>query len=228
MFLGSSTASAGLIYQNNFDNPVNWVESRSYQDMSQQSVNALFGSTFAQTNTVETIKTHGGSYYSDPSGTGGDYAISMLSHLQDDKLFLTFDPTSNNFVNVQLDLSNIGARYQNGGYQAGLNSSTAPTMQLSLYSGGSLLSSSQITGSSTSDQSVFDWTNFIVALDTTGNNGSVTLEFDLLSGNYAAFDNLTIYTADVEGDVGQPVPAPAGLPLLAMGLASLIAARRKV
>jgi len=99
---------------------------------------------------------------------------------------------------------------------------------------------------------VFDWTSAIFAFDTAGKTGGgVDLEIDLLSGGYAALDNLIITASDEAGDLGggddggtpviptppgpapdpgptpAPVPLHASLPLLLFGAAALVGLRHR-
>jgi len=228
-----------IVYQNDFNSPSGFISGYGgYTDVSQQSVNALYGSTFQQTNTVETIHIAGSSLYSDPSGTGGSYALGMLSTIQDDKLVLTFNVGSLSFVNVQLDISQIDL--QGPAAPFGPDPGVAPVFKLQLFDtpGGTFsfgssyteLDNATITGTSSS-RYVFDWKNFIVPLSTSGNtDGNVTIQLDLLSGNYASFDNLIIASSDTSGDLGQgrsPIPEPTTLALFGLGLAGLGLSRRK-
>ena len=223
-----------IVYQNDFDAPSGFIAGfGGYTDVSQQSVNTLFGSTFQQTNTVETIRITGSALYSDPSGTGGSFALGMLSTVQDDKLALTFDVGALSFVNVQLDISGIDLQGPSAPF--GPEPGVAPTFKLQLFDtpGGSFgfgtsyteLASATIVGTS-SPRYEFDWSRFVVPLSTSGNtDGQVTLQFDLLSGNYAGFDNLVIASSEQAG----VIPEPETYALLLAGLGLLgVAARRRL
>ena len=91
--------------------------------------------------------------------------------------------------------------------------------------GGTVLDFVDVTGKVAPNRWTFDWSEFTVALDATGNtNGNVILQVDLLSGGYAAMDNFRIAAADTSGDVGDPtnpVPEPYMLALLGIGLCAL-------
>ena len=41
-------------------------------------------------------------FYNDPSGTGGNYAIGMLSTVEPDLLGLSFDASTYQYVNIEL------------------------------------------------------------------------------------------------------------------------------
>ena len=100
-----SAIAATIVYQNDFENPSSIPYDGTYKDLSQQTVNSLYGSEFSQINTVETILINGGyDLYSDPASTGGSYAIGMLSQVQNDKLALAINIQGNNYVLI-LDLN---------------------------------------------------------------------------------------------------------------------------
>lgn len=228
--LGVQANAATIIFQNDFNNPTGFINGAGsgYTDVSQQQVNDLYGSTFTQSFTVETIQINPSQLYSDPSGIGGDYALGMLSSAQDDRLWLTFDVGSLSFVNISLDISSIGLEGPGGPFTT---NNSPPEFELTLFDDATnaQLSSTTISGTA-SDIFTFDWTNHISALSTVGNTtGMVRLQFDLLSGGYAGFDNLIIASSDEEGDITpEDIPAPAALGLLGLGLAGLgFAARRR-
>lgn len=95
--LSPAVSAATLLYQNDFESPNGFVDTTSH-DVSQQTVDSLYslsGFQFQQTFTVETLHITGGAAfgtgYSDPAGTGGNYALGMLSTVQNDLAALTFD-----------------------------------------------------------------------------------------------------------------------------------------
>jgi hypothetical protein len=240
VILGSAPASAiQILYVQDFESPNNppgFVDTTN-RDVSQQTVNVLYGNqpegfSFQQDFTVETLHITGGSAfgagYSDPSGIGGNYAIGMLSGVQNDKLRLTFNVGSFDFFNLRMDISSIDLDGVGGPF--GPVGGAVPEFRLTLFDSpggvlGTTVLDSDTQSGTASPRNVFDWTSVIFALSTVGNtDGFVTVEIDLLSGNYAAFDNILIAAADTGG----VVPVPGALPLLASALAGfgLVARRR--
>jgi len=207
------------------------------------------GFGFAQAFTVETLNVSGsdrgtgtaafGTGWSDPAGMGGDFAIGMLSNVQNDLLGLSFDVGTFPFFNVAVDVSSIDLSTFNGPFVpvGGL----APIFRFSLFDNpggglsvgaGTLLDSFDVTGTA-SPRTVFDWTSDTFGLSTAGNtNGNVVLQIDLLQGGYAAFDNLVLTASDTlpPNPPTPAIPLPAGLPLLlgALGVTALLRRRTKV
>ena len=232
----SDVNAVTVLYNNDFESPNGFVDTTG-KDVSQQSINALYdqpGFLFQQVWTVETLEINGGvafgNGYSDPSGVGGNYALGMLSSVQDDKLALTFDVGGFNFLNAGLDISAIDLDGAGGPfgiaqpvYRASLYDS--PGGVFNINAPGTLLDQTDLTGTGSLSQSVFDWTRVIAALSTTGNtDGNVTLMLDLLQGGYAAFDNLIVVADDTPG----VIPLPPALLLFGTGLLGLIGlAKRK-
>jgi hypothetical protein len=223
IFLTASSAQATIvIYNQNFENPVGFVEGQ-YTDVSQQLVNDLYGGqppgfNFDQAWTVETLNISGGEAfgtgYSDPSAIGGNYALGMLSTIQNDLLGLSFNIGDYDFLNVSLTISSIGLDGPSGPFVA---PGDIPVFKFTLYDNpdgtsglgidGNELSSLQATGTA-SAQSVFDWTPILLPLNATGNtNGNVILRIDLLDGGYAAMDNFLI-TASNTNDLGYTPVTP--------------------
>lgn len=243
--------AATVVYQNDFNSPVGWVDgSGNGTGISFAQVNSMFGSAFQQTFTVETIQIAGNANYSDPSGTGGAYALGMLSSVQNDLLSLTFDVGALSFVNITMDFAGIGpvACPQCGGPFA--VAGQTPIFDLTLYdsplgtfsfgSPGTALSTAAMTGAPIASTTTLAWNNGSATLSTAGNtNGKVTLLIDLRAGTgmagYSAFDNLLIASSDTPGDTGggggggsgNNVPEPSTL--LLAGLAALtLGLRRRV
>lgn len=232
-----------ILYDQDFENPATFVNDGGDVNIF-NSVNALYGNqppgfTFAQAFTVETLLLTGnqafGTGYSDPSGIGGNYALSMLSSLQNDLIGLSFNVGNNDFLNVRLNISSIDLSVFSGPF---VSPGDMPVFEFTLYDNpsgtnglgiGSILSTLQVTGTA-SDQTVFDWTEVLLPLNTSGNtNGNVTLRIDLLSGGYAALDNFRIAASDTPGDTGgsNPIPEPSTLGLMCLGLASFIFKKRR-
>ncbi|NET54785.1 MAG: hypothetical protein F6K47_00805 [Symploca sp. SIO2E6] len=222
-------ASTTVLYDQDFENPTGFVDT-SGGDVSQQSVNSLYGNqpvgfAFSQRFTVETLLITGnsafGTGYSDSSGVGGNYALGMLADTsipggQDDLLGLAFNVGDNDFLNARLDISSIDSDKNNGPFLP--TDGALPVFEFTLFdnpsgslgTGSGLVLSSQQASGSISDRSVFDWTEVLLALDASAStNGNVILRIDLLSGNYAALDNLRIVASNTPGDFGKSVPEPA-------------------
>ncbi len=219
----AAQAATVVLYDQDFEAPQNFVNNRDDVNIS-TTVNQNYGNqppgfSFAQAFTVETLNISGsqrngrgaafGTGYSDPSGRGGDFALGIWDG-QDDRLGLSFDVGERSFLNLGLILSSIDLSTFQGPFlpPEGL----APTLGFKLYDNpgggpsltgnGVVLSEGTLTGTA-SPQTVLDWTEGVLAFETDGNtNGNVTLQFDLLEGEYAAFDNLLITAADEAGDLG--------------------------
>ena len=160
--LGAGAAT--LLYQNDFESPNGFVDTTGV-DVSQQTVDSLYslaGFQYQQTFTVETLHITGGAAfgtgYSDPEGTGGNYALGMLSSVQNDLAALTFDVGSFSFLNVGMDISAIDLDGVGGPFGV-----AQPIFRLSLYDSpggafsivapGTLLAQADVTGTGTPNAS---------------------------------------------------------------------------
>lgn len=240
-----SAQAATLLYAQDFESPNGFVNDGGDVNIN-RTINDLYsgqpaGFTFAQANTVETLRVggnqaFGGLGFVDPAGIAGRYVVGMLSSVQNDLLGLSFNIGSFKFLNFRLDISSIDLGNFGGPFVP--PGGVAPVFRFSLLDnptgavglgGGALLSSFDATGTANPVKNVFDWTNVVAALDATGNtNGNVTLRIDLLSGGYAAMDNFFIAASDVGGEVpGATIPLPPGLALMAGGALLLGAAARR-
>jgi len=247
-----SQADSVTLYDQNFESPndpPDFIDGSGsdYDDLSQQTVNSLYGGqpagfSFAQSFTVETVWLTGpaafGSGYSDPSGIGGNYAIGMLSDVQNDLLGLSFNIGDFDFFNFTLDISSLGL---SGGPGNGpfADETTAPVFQFTLFdnptgasgvgTGLSSLDQETLAGSA-SALNTLDWTNGVFALDASGStNGNVLLQIDLLEGGYAVMDNIKITASDEAGGGLAPVPLPAAAWLFGSALigAGIVGRRKK-
>jgi hypothetical protein len=244
----SPVSASTLLYDQDFESPVNYVNDGGDINIF-RTVNDLYGNqppgfSFNQAFTSETLNITGsqrgggsaafGTGYSDPSGTGGNFAIGMLSDAENDLTSLVFNVGAFDFLNVGVDVSSIDLDRFGGPFiPAG---GAAPTFRFTLFDnpggtpglgGGTVLDFADASAAA-SDRAVFAWTSSVLALSTAGNtDGNVILQIDLLTGaGYAAFDNIRIVASDEEGDL-DPISLPASLPLFAAGLAALTAMRRR-
>lgn len=235
------------LYDQDFENPAAFVNNGGdvniFTTVNQNYGGQPAGFSFAQTYTVETLNVSGsdrdggtaafGTGWSDPSGKGGNFAIGMLSNVENDLLGLSFNVGSYSFFNVFVDISSIDLSTFGGPFVA---EGAVPIFQFTLFDNpsggvttgsGTILDQFALTGTA-SARTVFDWTSGAFGLSTAGNtNGNVTLQIDLLQGGYAAFDNLVLQASDAPPPVVSPVPLPAGLPLLIGGVAALGLVRRR-
>ena len=238
--LVSAPASAlTVLYTQNFEAPNGFVNDGGDINIF-RSVNALYGGqpagfNFAQNFTTETLLIGGsqafGVGYTDPDGRGGRYTLAQLEGpANDDRLGLSFNVGTNQFLNFQLDISSIDLDRFGGPFvPAG---GQAPVFRIQLFDnpagtpsigGGTPLASVDITGLLNPSKTEFRWSRHVVALDASGNtNGNVALVIDLLDGGYAAFDNFRVVADDDPGDV----PAPAALALFGLGVTGIALRRR--
>ncbi|MEL6988990.1 MAG: putative metal-binding motif-containing protein, partial [Bacteroidota bacterium] len=200
-----------VVYDQDFESPnVTPDRDACYFDLDVfTTVNGLYGPGFIQNTTVETILINGlDNLYTDPTGTGGNYALGMYSIAQNDKFAYSFDTQNKDFLNVRLDISAIGID-GTPPCSGTITQTITPVLRLQLYdtpSGtfsianpGVLLDQENVTGTSPgSTVFTFNWAELIAGLDASqSTNGIVTLQFDLLQGNYASIDNIYITASDV-------------------------------
>lgn len=191
-----------VLYSNNFETPNTPLVIACGNSLDARGINFLYGSPafqFTQVNTVEgVVLADTAALYKNPSGQGGNYALGMLSTVQDDKLALTFAVTGQPFLNVGFDLSAIDVSGCGGPFGV-----AAPIMNVSLYESqgaahnfaapGKLLDEGTVTGTASPDAWTFNWKYGVVSLDATqAATSHVSVVFDLLQSGYAAFDNLSI------------------------------------
>lgn len=224
------SAHAVLLFSEDFDTPIGYIPGAALNgDISSQTVNSLHGTSFQNSFTVETLRIAGGTTFSDPSGTGGEYSLGMLSTAQNDLMSAVFDAQTFTFLNLNIDISAIDLDCCGGPFNPGAN--LVPKFEFRLYNAvggvfnlfapGALLDSAQITGTA-SPRTTFEWTNHTVALNASGSvDGNVALVIDLLEGGYASFDNLSIASANTPGGGLPGVPEPGTLLLMGLGLVAV-------
>ncbi len=205
-----------VLYENDFESPNVPVSVTCGLNLNQININTVYGSsqgTFAQILTVETVIINVPGY-SDPAGTGGNYAIGMLRSVNNDRLALAFDAQGKDFINVGLDISTIwpggcGVPESPGAstFRITLRDSPSGTPDF----GGTILDQVDITGTAGPDTQTYNWTNHVVALDASGStNSNVTVVWDLIGQTeYGVFDNLIIAASDTPGDTGDNAPPDA-------------------
>ena len=233
-------AASVTLYDQDFENPVGFVNDGGDINIF-RSINQLYGNqppgfSFAQSFTTETLLVGGtqafGVGYVDPDGRAGNYVVGQLSDAQDDLLGLAFNIGSFDFLNFRIDISGIdldrfGAPFVPPG-------GAAPSFRFSLFDNpgggagvgtGTALSFVDVTALFNPSKNSFLWSTVNTGLSASGNtNGNVILRIDVLSGGYAAFDNITI-TADDRG--GGVVPEPSTWAMLITGFGLVGAARRR-
>ncbi len=239
---GAAMAASVTLYEQDFESPTSFPNSGI--DASIAPVNNLYpnqppGFVFAQSGTVETLLITGtqafGTGYSDPDGRGGNYALGMLSDVQDDRLGLSFNIGALQFLNFRIDISSIDLSGLGGPFVPAQGA--APTFRFSLFDNptgaastgtGTALSFVDASAPFNTSKSSFLWTTVNSGLSAAGNtNGNVTLQIDLLSGGYAAFDNITITADNVGGGVGA-IPEPASWAMMIAGFGLVGATQRRI
>ncbi|MCC7384482.1 MAG: hypothetical protein IT384_21725 [Deltaproteobacteria bacterium] len=203
--------STVVLYSNDFETPNTALVVNCGNSLDIRGINFLYGGpgfTYQQVNTVEGVVIDDpAGRYTDPSGTGGSYALGMLATYQDDLLALTFNAQGRRFLNVGLDLSPIDVFGCGGPF-----GTAVPIMEISLYdtpngtfnfgAPGTLLARGTVTGTTAPTSSTFSWRYGTVGLDASAaTTGTVTVMFNLLQSGYAAFDNLSIVASSTTGIV---------------------------
>lgn len=228
------------LYNQNFENPNGFVNDGGDINIF-RSINDLYGGqpagfTFAQNFTTETLLIGGtqafGQGYVDPDGRGGSYVVAQLSDVQDDRLGLAFNVGAFKFLNLQIDISSIDLDRFGGPFvpAGGL----APVFRFSLFDNpggapnigtGTLLDSFDATAPLNPSKRSFLWSRAIDGLNAEGStNGNVVLQIDIVSGGYAAFDNIRVVASDI--DSGVPEPATWVMMVAGFGIAGMGVRRR--
>lgn len=220
VFAASPALSEVVLYSQDFENPDTFVNDGGdiniYRTINQLYHDQPSGFVFAQNFTTETLLIGGnqafGQGYVDPDGRGGKYVVSQLSDAQDDRLGLSFNVGAFKFLNLEIDVSGIdldrfgGPFVPAGGF--------APTYRFSLFDNpgggsnigtGTLLDSFDATALFNPSKRSFLWSHVINGLDASGaTGGNVVLQIDVLTGGYAAFDNIKVSASDIRAGVPEP------------------------
>jgi hypothetical protein len=209
-----------LLYSQDFEHPDGFVNDGGDINIF-RTINQLYhdqpaGFVFSQTFTTETLLIGGtqafGQGYKDPDGRGGQYVVSQLSDANDDRLGLAFNVGAFKFLNLRIDISGIDLDRFGGPFvPAG---GAAPVYRFRLFDNpggapgvgsGTPLDVFDATAPFNPLKNSFLWTRVVNGLDASGStNGNVILQIDVLSGGYAAFDNIVVTAADVRGGVPEP------------------------
>jgi MYXO-CTERM domain-containing protein len=202
-----SHAQTVILYSNDFEHPNKPLMADCGNSLDSREINELYGTAsfqFVQDFTVEAVFLHDPKGLYNGAADHGDYAIGMLSKVQDDKLALAFDSQGYPFINLGLDLSSIDVQECGGPFGV-----TAPRLRVTLldrpdgvidYSQ-TVLDTQEIVGTAAPDAWTFQWTRGLLGLSTKGSrDGRITIVFDLIDSGYAVFDNLSI-TASMQSKV---------------------------
>lgn len=198
-----------LLFGNDFSAPAQTPVPNCGPDLDVTLLNTLWGGTgtgtgggglWDQINTVETILINGpGNTYTDAEAIGGDYCLSMLSTVQDDRAALTLNSQGLPFVNLYMDISAIDVVACGGPF--GIAQPTfhvtvydAPGAYFNFIAPGAILDQDTIAGNEPgADPYTFTWAHVSSGFDVSGStDGWVTVVLDLLTSGYAAFDNIEI------------------------------------
>lgn len=205
----AQSARTVVLYENDFEKPNMPLVVDCGNSLDTRGINALFGTKdfmFVQDFTVEAVFLHDpAGKYSNQGESHGQYAVGMLSTVQDDKLALAFDSKGFPFINIGLALSSIDVQ----GCPNDMFGVSTPKLQITLLDrpedivdyAQTELARHEVAGVQAADGWTFRWKKEVFGLSTAGSrNGKVTIVFDLLEGGYAVFDNLSI-TASVDENV---------------------------
>ena len=234
-------ATAVVLYDQDFEHPVGFVNDGGDINIY-RSINDLYGNqppgfVFAQTYTTETLLVGGtqafGTGYVDPDGRGGNYVVAELSDAQDDRLSLAFDVGAYKFLNLAIDLSAIDLDRFGGPFEPAAG--VAPTYRFRLFDNpdgtasisgnGTLLDFFDASAPFNTSKTSFLWRHVANGLDASGaTNGNVILQIDVLTGGYAAFDNIVVSAADISS--GTPEPATWALMIAGFGMVGTALRRR--
>jgi hypothetical protein len=209
-----------LLYSQDFEHPDAFVNDGGDINIF-RTINQLYhdqpsGFVFSQTFTTETLLIGGtqafGQGYKDPDGRGGKYVVSQLSDVQDDRLGLAFNVGAFKFLNLKIDVSGIDLDRFAGPFVP--PGGAAPVYRFRLFDNpsgapgvgsGTPLDFFDATAPFNTSKNTFDWAQVVNGLDASGStNGNVILQIDVLSGGYAAFDNIRVSAADVRAGVPEP------------------------
>lgn len=219
--IGLSTQAQTIeLFSNDFSTPLITPSSNCGPDLCITAVNTLWqgtgsgtggGGTWKQIYTVETLLINGpNDVYTDSTGQGGDYCLSMLSVYQNDRVALTLFSDTLPFVNLYMDVSAIDLVgcsgpfgtdtpsfrvmvFDSPGGVFNINNPGVPLDEDTLYGGPAAL-----------DPHHFAWTQVQTGLDVSGStDGNISVMWDLLTSGYAAFDNLLIEASISGVGIGQ-------------------------
>lgn len=215
----STIAQTVLLYKNSFESPLIPPVTNCSPDLDNTFVNVLWGGTgtgtggggqFQQVYTVETILINGPmNQYTDSSGLGGNYCLSMLSSLQNDKIALTLNSQMLPFANISFLISPIDLPACGGPF--GLDSTVmyltvydSPGGNFNFSSPGTLLDQDTVSGGGPGvTPYTFNWSLCFASLDISGSaDGNITVVFDFLKGGYGALDSIEISSSTSSGIAG--------------------------
>lgn len=216
-----------LLYSNIFESPLATPVPNCGPDLDVTYVNDLWGGTglgtgggglFQQINTVETILINGpNDQYTDPSGRGGDYCLSMLSTAEDDRLALTLNSQLLPYINLAflmspIDVAACGGLFGTDVAKMHVTAFDSPGGDFSFFDPGTLLDEDTIVGSDPgATPFTFNWVECNASLLISSSvDGYITVVFDLINSGYAAIDSIVIKSS-VSADMHSQYPNEMGL-----------------